>query len=125
VDGQKIASLAELAGHGDTSGQDQIVVTFNKPLERRTGREVLEYTFRMMMSYQPRQDLPGDLLAFAQPLLVMAGSKDESFVAEGYEPTIAPYAKGMFKVLPGLSHFGLVVRPQGAEEVDLWLRRLG
>src|SRR4029077_5979781 len=102
----------DLSRRGDTIVKAQSGLRFNNPRDQRTGREVLEYTFRMTMSYQPRQDLPGDLLAFTQPLLVMAGSKDESFVAEGYEPTIAPYAKGTFKVLPGLSHFGMVVRPQ-------------
>src|SRR5215831_5517262 len=121
TDMPKIIELAQRAARGDTAGQDQIVLRFTKPLSQRTGREVLEYSFRMMISYAPRMDLGSDLSAIHQPLLVMAGEKDESFIPEQYEPTIAPHAKGTFKVLPGVNHLGVVVNPQAIEEVDAWL----
>jgi alpha-beta hydrolase superfamily lysophospholipase len=125
VDGPRIAALARRAVLGDTSGQDQIVLRFNKPPSQRTGREVLAYTFRMVLSYQPRPDLAGDLSAIEQPLLVLAGERDESFVPEQYEPTISPHARGNFKVLPALGHLGLVVDPRTAEEVGAWLATIG
>ena len=72
-----------------------------------------------------RSDLGGDLSAIQQPLLVLAGERDESFVPELYEPTISPHAKGTFKVLPGIGHLGLVVNPRTAEEVGAWLATIG
>jgi alpha-beta hydrolase superfamily lysophospholipase len=124
ADGARIVELATRAARGDTSGQDQIVLRFNMPAAQRTGREVLEYSFRMMIAYQPRPDLDADLAGLRQPLLGLAGSLDESFHPERYEPTISPHAKGTFKVLPGARHLGLAVDPRTADEVDGWLGQL-
>ena len=55
----------------------------------------------MVMSYNPSRDLARDRAAIRRPLLVLAGDRDESFYASRYEPTIAPHAKGTFKVRPG------------------------
>jgi hypothetical protein len=41
-----------------------------------------------------------------------------------YEPTIPPHAKGTFRVLPGVTHLGLVVNSRTAEEIETWLGTL-
>lgn len=121
VDLAKLGELSARAADGDAAGQHQIVLRFNKPPAQRTGREVLAYSFRMTLAYQPRPDLASDLAAIRRPLLVLAGSRDLAFVPELYEPTIAPHAGGTFRVLPGLSHFGVVVERRAIEEVAAWL----
>ncbi len=117
----KIDELAACARRGDVTGQNQIVVRFNKALAQRNGREVLAYSFRLIVAYHPRVDLGADLSAIRVPLLVLAGERDESFIPELYEPTIAPFARGTFRVLPGLSHLGLVVDRSAIEGIGAWL----
>jgi len=120
----KIVEIATRTAMGDASGQDAIVLRFNQPASEAAPDQVLAYSYRMMMSYNPRRDLARDLAAIRRPLLVLAGERDESFYAERYEPTIAPYAKGTFTVLPGVTHLGLVVNPRTAEEIEAWLGTL-
>jgi len=120
----KIRELSEKAARGDVSGQDAIVVRFNQGAESADPLQVLAYSFRMMASLSPHQDLARDLGALRRPLLVLAGARDESFFADRYEPIIAPYVKGTFTVLPDVSHLGVVVHPRTAEEVAGWLGRL-
>lgn len=122
TDVARIRDLAARAAAGDLSRQGEIVVRFNKAPAHRNGREVLAYTFRMTMAYHPRPDVGSDLSAIAMPLLVMAGARDEAFIAERYEPTISPFARGTFRVLPELSHFGVVVDRRAIDVVAGWLR---
>jgi pimeloyl-ACP methyl ester carboxylesterase len=86
--------------------------------------QVLAYSYRMVMSYNPRRDFARDLAAIRAPLLVLAGQRDESFYAERYEPTIAPHVKATVTVLPGVTHLGLVVSGRAAEEIEAWLATL-
>jgi non-heme chloroperoxidase len=125
VDVPRVIELATRAAKGDTTGQDRVVLRFRKPESARTGREVLEYSFRMMVSYAPRQDLASDLSAITRPLLVLVGERDESFIPENYAPTISPHVTGTFQILSGLTHFGVVMSPSAAEAVDRWVAGLG
>ncbi|HMH48951.1 MAG TPA: alpha/beta fold hydrolase [Candidatus Acidoferrum sp.] len=147
----KIRELADKAARGDTSGQDAIVLRFSQPAESADPLQVLAYSFRMMASLSPGRDLARDLGALRQPLLVLAGARDESFFAERYEPTIAPHlvagraagppspptlvaagdtagaaqnTRATFTVLPNIGHLGVVVHRRTAEEVAGWLGRL-
>jgi alpha-beta hydrolase superfamily lysophospholipase len=124
VDAPAIVDLATRTARGDSTGQDQIVLRFNKSSAQRTGREVLGYSYRMMVSYHPRADLAADLAAIDAPLLLLAGARDEAFVAVRYAPIISPYAAGTFKVLPDTGHLGLVVSPKTTEEIEGWLSTL-
>ncbi|MFP1631240.1 alpha/beta hydrolase [Zhengella sp. ZM62] len=82
-----------------------------------------EYTYRMNVSFAPRDDYEADLRAIGRPLLVLAGGADEAFRADRFEPVIAAQTdQGTYAVLPGVSHLGIVmgeaVRPVLAD----WLR---
>jgi non-heme chloroperoxidase len=124
ADVPKIMELATKAAQGDTAGQDAIVLRFNQPPSPNTRYQVLANSFRMLMSYTPGPDLARDLAGIRRPLLVLAGDRDESFYPDRYEPTIAPYATGTFKMLPGVTHLGLVVNPQTGQEIEAWLGTL-
>jgi alpha-beta hydrolase superfamily lysophospholipase len=125
ADMPKIRELAEALRRGDTSGQEAIVLRFNQPAWLADPLQVLAYSFRMIVSLSPHQDLARDLAALRQPLLVLAGTRDESFFADRYESTIGPRAGATFTVLDGVTHLGLVVSPRTAEAVAAWLERYG
>lgn len=83
------------------------------------------YSHRLLVSFSPRPDFGSDLAAIDRPLLVVAGSADESFRAELYEPTISPHTKaGTYRILPGVTHMGVVFGREGIDAVADWLRTL-
>ena len=120
----KLRELAEKATRGDATGQEAIVLRFNQPAATADPLQVLAYSFRMLVSLSPHRDLSRDLSALRQPLLVLAGARDESFYPDRYESVITPHTKGIFAVLPDVSHLGVVVNRRTAEEIAGWLGRL-
>jgi alpha-beta hydrolase superfamily lysophospholipase len=117
VDVPKTIELATKAAAGDPSGQDAVTVRFQKPESVRTGREVLAYTFRMMVSFAPHEDLQADLRGVDAPLLLVAGADDEAFYADRYEAVVP----GSVHILPGAHHLDVVVDPRAHEEIRGWL----
>jgi pimeloyl-ACP methyl ester carboxylesterase len=79
------------------------------------------YSYRLNTSFAPRDDYMADLAALPTYLLV-AGSADESFVAEAYAPLLGSAgAKGKAVVLPGVTHLGVVNDAQTAALVVQYL----
>jgi non-heme chloroperoxidase len=99
-------------------------IEFNMPKEARDGTETLSYSHRLNTAYAPR-NYKKDLSAITQPLLVAAGTIDESFIANQFEPVITQYTAAQVKLLPGLTHMGVVVRPEIRSVVKEWLKGLG
>jgi non-heme chloroperoxidase len=100
------------------------VVDFNMPKEARNGTETLSYSYRLNTSYAPR-NYKQDLGAIKQPLLVVAGAADELFVAEQYEPVISQFTKAKVKLLPDVTHLGVVISPGAQAAIKEWLGGLG
>ncbi len=121
VDLPRFADIARRSAGGDPSGQDQVVLRFDPSGLPGTGLAAQAYTYRMMLSLAPRTDFATELAAIAQPLLVVAGSLDGCFDAERYEPTIAPHAKGTFRVLPGVTHLGVLSSPPAWAAIADWI----
>jgi len=90
----------------------------------RDGTETLHYSYRLTTAYAPR-DYENDLRAISQPLLVIAGTKDEAFVYCEYEPLISRYTEVEVKLLQGVTHMGVVVGPEIRPVVKEWLESLG
>jgi len=83
------------------------------------------YTFRMMAAFAPRPDYEADLRAIEKPLLVVAGSKDEAFRAERFEPVISQHTTtGTYRILPGVNHLGVVSGPEVLPVLTRWLKSL-
>ena len=99
------------------------VIEFNMPKEARDGTETLSYTFRMNTAYAPR-NYKKDLGAIYQPLLVVAGTGDESFYADQFEPVISKYTKTEVALLEGVSHMGVVVGEEIQPAIKEWLEGL-
>ena len=96
------------------------VIEFNMPQEARNGTETLAYSYRLNVSYGPR-DYQKDLSSITQPLLVVVGSGDEVFYADQFEPVISRYTKGTVKVLEGVNHLDIVVCPEVRPVIKEWL----
>ncbi|CAB1082532.1 alpha/beta hydrolase [Alkalispirochaeta odontotermitis] len=100
------------------------VIEFNMPQTVRDGTETLVYTYRLNRSYAPR-DYRKDLGAITTPLLVIAGTADEVFFADKFEPVISRYTDVQVKLLPGVNHLGVAVSPETLSTAQVWLKRLG
>jgi hypothetical protein len=57
--------------------------------------------------------------------LVVVGSRDEAFIADQFEPVISQYTAVQVKLLPELTHMGVVVSPEVRPVVKEWLQGLG
>lgn len=70
------------------------------------------YSFRLNTGFAPRADYLGDI-AKMPPFLLIAGTKDEAFVAEAYEPLMRGVTdKGQYRLLTGVSHLDVVNAPE-------------
>jgi len=98
-------------------------IEFNMPEVARDGTETLSYSHRLNTAYAP-SNYKKDLSAITQPLLVVAGTADESFYAERYEPVISQYTDVQVELLEGVTHMGIVVGPEVRPVVKEWLERL-
>jgi alpha-beta hydrolase superfamily lysophospholipase len=119
----RIAGLTMLNNVGIHWFDHLTAIDFNIPEEARDGTETLAYSHRLNTGFAPR-NYKKDLAAITQPLLVIAGTDDEGFYGEEYEPVISQYAEARFELLEGVSHMGSVVDPSVRPVVKAWLEDL-
>ena len=97
---------------------------FNMPESARDGTETLLYSYRLTTAYAPH-DYEKDLNAITQPLLVVAGTKDETMVYCQYELVISQYTEVQVKLMQGVTHMGVVVCTEVQPVIKEWLDGLG
>jgi alpha-beta hydrolase superfamily lysophospholipase len=102
---------------------DLPVIDFNMPEEARDGTETLSYSYRLNTSYAPR-NYKKDLRAITQPLFVAAGTEDEAFFSDRFEPVVSGFATAEVRLLEGVSHMGVVVSPAVHPAVREWMQGL-
>ncbi|OWU83912.1 hypothetical protein ATO6_15975 [Oceanicola sp. 22II-s10i] len=79
------------------------------------------YSYRLNTSYAPRGDYLKDVAALP-PFLLIAGTGDEAFVAEGYEPLMSGVTdKGRYELIEAAGHLDVVPRPETAELIGGFL----
>jgi non-heme chloroperoxidase len=120
----RFMGLSMLNTMGIRSLNDMKVIEFNMPEEVRDGTETLSYSFRLNTAYSPR-NYKKDLSVITQPLLVVAGTADEAFIADKFESVIAQYTDAEVRLLEGLTHFGVVLNPEVRPVIRKWLEGLG
>jgi alpha-beta hydrolase superfamily lysophospholipase len=80
----------------------------NGPLGHTTTRA---YSYRLMLGFNPRAAYLKDISALPDFTLI-AGSKDEAFHADRYEPTMSAVTdRGRYHLLPEQTHLSLVDAP--------------
>jgi non-heme chloroperoxidase len=99
------------------------VIEWNMPEEARNGTETLFYSHRLNMGYAPR-NYENDLRAITQPILLVAGTADKSFLAEKYEPVISKYTDVHVELLKDVTHMGVVVGTEVQPIVRRWIESL-
>ena len=116
----RIAGLSILNAMGIHWFDHLTAIEFNMPKEARDGTETLSYSHRLNTGYAPR-NYKKDLKAMAQPFLLLAGTADEAFVADQFEPVVSEYTSVQVELLPDLSHMGVVVSPDVQPVFKDWL----
>lgn len=116
---RRIIGLSMLNTAGIHALDHLTVIQFAMPKAIREGERgneaTLAYSWRLNQSYAPRGDYLADAAALPEFLLVV-GKDDESFVAQGYEPLLAPVNdSGQYHVLDGVTHLGVVDAARTAE----------
>ena len=99
------------------------IIDYNMPEEARDGTETLSYSHRLNTGYAPR-NYKKDLQTITQPLLVVAGTEDEAFIADQFEPVISQYATVEAKLLSDTTHMGVVVSTKIQPIIRDWLENI-
>ncbi|MCP4159030.1 MAG: alpha/beta hydrolase [Deltaproteobacteria bacterium] len=95
-------------------------IEFNMPEKARNGTETLSYSHRLNTGYAPR-NYKKDLSSITQPLLIVAGTMDESFVANQFESVVSKYTEAQVKLLPDLTHMGVVISSEIRPIIKEWI----
>ncbi|TCL09626.1 alpha-beta hydrolase superfamily lysophospholipase [Shimia isoporae] len=83
----------------------------------------LAYSWRLNKAFAPRNAYLEDVAALPEFLLI-AGSADESFVAEGYQPLMSEVTSlGRYHVVDGVGHLDIVDAPETAVLMGEFLER--
>ena len=98
-------------------------IAFNMPEEFRDGTETLVYSHRLNKAYAPR-NYKTDLTNIRQPFLVVAGTADDAFIAEQFEPVISQYTRVQVKLLQDVTHMGVVVGTKVQPVIKYWIEGL-
>lgn len=79
------------------------------------------YSYRLNTSFAPRDDYMADLAALP-PFILVAGSADESFVAQAYAPLLEKAgAKGGVHIVQNINHLGIVWHTQTVDKIITYL----
>jgi pimeloyl-ACP methyl ester carboxylesterase len=84
------------------------IIAFNKPASAWNGTETLAYSWRLNVSYHPRNDYASDVKAMPANALVLVGDKDEAVDGAALLGLLkdAGY-RGSAEVLAQTNHFGI------------------
>lgn len=122
----RIIGLTILNGLGISAFNHLDVISFAMPRAVLDGpygdTATTRYSYRLNTSFAPRADYEGDLRAMRQPFLLVAGSQDEAFHADRYEPVIASQTdSGDYAVLPGVNHIGVTMDATAIDLIADWI----
>ena len=126
---RRTIGLSMLNAIGITALNHLTSISFNMPQTVLTGplghTVTLAYSYRLNTSYAPRSDYEKDIAAMSKPILLLAGSNDEAFRADMYEPTFSALNKhGDYKILSGLGHLNLTHDRATFKAIENWLSKL-
>jgi pimeloyl-ACP methyl ester carboxylesterase len=122
---RRLFGLLALNAIGIAEFNGLAIVDFNKPAKFWDGTETLSYSYRLNASYHPRSNYQADIRALPQRTLVLIGANDEANDPEATQAVFAADAPlAEFKILPGISHFGIFSEPAVLDVAAAWLRNL-
>lgn len=81
------------------------------------------YSYRLNQSFAPRSSYLQDVAALPD-FMVIAGTEDEAFVADQYEPLMQSVTdKGAYHLVDGVSHLEIVNAPQTQAYIEAFLEK--
>ena len=84
------------------------IIAFNKPADAWDGTETLAYSWRLNVSYHPRDDYTSDVKAMPSNALVLVGDRDEAVDSAALLDLLkAAGYRGSAEVLAQVTHFGI------------------
>lgn len=119
----KIVGIAVLDGFGVKRFNGSRVLRFNLPEKYHNGYETLEYSFRLMRGMHPDR-YQASLRTTRAPLLILVGSEDEAFHAEGFKAGVAPYKPdATVGFVNGGTHLGIIMSEPAMAETARWITK--
>lgn len=115
---RRVIGLSILNALGIHALDGLTAVTFRFPqsvLQGPQGRTATtHYSWRLNQSYAPRRDYLTDI-ARLPPFLLIAGTNDEAFRADRFEPVLSSvHNGGKYRLLDGVDHLGLINNREAA-----------
>ena len=109
---RRIIGLSVLNSLGITALNDLPVIRFAMPEAVLNGpmgqTATTEYSYRLNTSFAPRANWQTDVTALP-PFLLVAGTQDEAFYADRFEPTLSHLnPSGRYLLLPEVGHLDVV-----------------
>lgn len=122
---RRIIGLSMLNNVGITALNHLPIIDFAFPASVLDGplgaTATRRYSYRLNTSFAPRAGYLDDITRLP-PFLLIAGDRDEAFVAKAYEPTMAAAnPAGRYEVIEGVSHLDILHHPDGIEAVARYL----
>ncbi len=123
VDTARIIQISYLNGTGDRSRNGETVLTFNMPLDVRTGAETLAYSYRLMTNFGSGADYSEDIAGIGVPILVLAGAADGAMNSSAYADMFAAKADATVQILDGVGHLDIVSNATAMDRISSWLTK--
>ncbi|WP_158602380.1 alpha/beta hydrolase [Cohnella endophytica] len=120
----RIATLNVLNAVGLRYLNGLVVMSNDKPIAGRHGRETLELSYRLLMSRTTKRKYERSLRAMTQPTLVLVGEKEEVFISGQYAPLFAEYNQAKVEMILDADHDGILSNEDTFKEVERWLSGL-
>jgi alpha-beta hydrolase superfamily lysophospholipase len=126
---RRIIGLTMLNAVGISAFNHLPVISFAMPQQVLDGplgnTATVLYTHRLNTSFAPRDNFEADLAKMQQPFILLAGADDEAFYADRYETVISAQTQsGTYKILPGITHLGILTAPSVFQAMKDWLIEL-
>lgn len=124
---RRVIGLSMLNSVGITALNGLHMIQFNFPpavLQGPQGDTATQsYSYRLNTSFAPRSDYLADAARLPDFLLI-AGTEDDAFRPEAYEPTMsAATPKGTYRLIDGADHLGILVDPDALDSIGDFLQR--
>jgi len=120
----RIIGLSMLNNSGIRVFNHLPVIDFNMPEAYRDGTETLTYSYRLNTGYAPK-NYKRDLKTMKQPLLIVVGAEDESFIPEEYLPLVSQYKQDVnVTLIDSVSHMGIVMKEGVRPVLKEWINKI-
>ncbi|GGA23260.1 alpha/beta hydrolase [Neptunicoccus cionae] len=119
---RRVIGLSMLNTVGIKALNGLTAITFTLPEGPLSETMTGAYSYRLNTSYAPRGDYLADVAALP-PFLLIAGTQDEAFKADQFEPVLSgANPQGSYLLLEGVGHLDVMSQPETAARAAEFIR---